>query len=39
MDSTVELDLDKVISLLIDSKGKDVKLAETDIRALCIKSR
>ena len=34
-----EIDLDKVIQKLIDSKGKEVKLTEAEIRGLCIKSR
>jgi hypothetical protein len=39
MDNSQEIDLDKIIERLIDSKGKEVKLSETEIRALCVKSR
>jgi hypothetical protein len=34
-----EIDVDKIIEKLIDSKGKEVKLSENEIRGLCTKSR
>jgi serine/threonine-protein phosphatase PP1 catalytic subunit len=38
-ESIQEIDLDKIIEKLIDSKGKEVKLSEAEIRGLCTKSR
>ena len=34
-----EIDLDKIIERLIESKGKEVKLMEAEIRGLCVRSR
>lgn len=34
-----EIDVDTIINKLLDSKGKDCKLTESEIRGLCLKSR
>lgn len=37
--SSEEIDVDKIISKLLENGGKDVKLLESEIRGLCLKSR
>ena len=39
IESIQEIDLDKIIEKLIDSRGKEVKLSEIEVRGLCTKSR
>lgn len=34
-----EIDVDTIINKLIDAKGKDCKLLESEIRGLCLKTR
>ena len=34
-----EIDVDVIINKLLDAKGKDCKLLESEIRGLCLKSR
>jgi serine/threonine-protein phosphatase PP1 catalytic subunit len=34
-----EIDVDTIINKLLDAKGKDCKLTESEIRGLCLKSR
>lgn len=34
-----EIDLDNIINKLLEAKGKDCKLLESEIRALCLRSR
>lgn len=34
-----EIDVDTIINKLLESKGKDCKLQESEIRAICLKSR
>ena len=38
-ENSQEIDLDKIIERLVDSKGKEVKLTETEIRGLCVRAR
>jgi serine/threonine-protein phosphatase PP1 catalytic subunit len=38
-DKAEEIDIDKIINKLLENAGKDVKLLESEIRALCLKSR
>lgn len=39
MDKGDEIDIDKIINKLTDKSSKDAKLLESEIRALCLKSR
>lgn len=39
LENPQEIDIDKIIERLVDSKGKEVKLTETEIRGLCVKAR
>lgn len=39
MDKSDEIDIDKIIDKLIDKNPKEVKLLESEIRAICIKAR
>ena len=39
MDKADEIDIDKIINKLLDKSAKDTKLLESEIRALCLKSR
>jgi serine/threonine-protein phosphatase PP1 catalytic subunit len=43
VDKSIDIDVDKIIEKLLDVKGsktgKNVNLTETQIRALCTKSR
>lgn len=34
-----EIDVDIIINKLLDAKGKDCKLLESEIRAICLKAR
>lgn len=34
-----EIDVDTIINKLLEAKGKDCKLLESEIRGLCLKSR
>lgn len=36
---TEEIDIDTIINKLLEAKGKDCKLLESEIRGLCLKSR
>ena len=43
MDKAVEIDIDKIISKLLEVRGskpgKQINLTETEIRGLCLKTR
>lgn len=34
-----EIDVDTIINKLLDAKGKDCKLMESEIRGICLKAR
>lgn len=34
-----DVEVDKIISKLLENGGKDVKLLESEIRGLCVKAR
>jgi hypothetical protein len=39
MNASDEVDIDKIINKLLENGGKEVKLLESEIRGLCLKSR
>lgn len=39
MDKQEEVDIDKIITKLTEKSSKDNKLLESEIRAICLKSR
>lgn len=39
MERPDEIDIDKIINKLLDRSGKDIKLLESEIRAICLKAR
>ncbi len=38
-DMSEDVEVDKIISKLIENGGKDVKLLQSEIRGLCVKAR
>lgn len=39
MNSTEEVDVDKIINKLLENGGKDAKILESEIRGLCLRAR
>jgi serine/threonine-protein phosphatase PP1 catalytic subunit len=39
MNTGEEVEVDKIISKLLENGGKDVKLLESEIRGICLKAR